>query len=527
MSRCQLEEKKLGAGRNGGANIKAASSTPAQSSNRRSDSGVQTTSVNANKNYGHSRAVSGPGPHMSGNSTTGSRGISAAQNGCQPLGATNELAPIAQGCEKVLREGVEVGKPTKNSRTFSSPHRKRRDRQTEHVDEECSYSDDMKELLKTTGGENVQGYPNGSKRFDWVKTLRIGGAVSVRENQACSDFASQVQGKTSSSPHQKLRESDELECVARDMKIPTSVSKSVQTGGASAEDTSAKTSGVILEDRHDSESRLKRRPDNSSSIENRPGKSGKKTLFPEEMGGLDSRINYHLLKAGLRRAPSLWKTGPVRNALRVKKKTFGSRSPRKDGGKRLRTRTLFDLNLKAYSAKVAPHEAKLGDQAQPRTRECQEGVDVQWQSEVADCEAEYETFVENTDVGLHDSDEDTSNVKREVLTSEEEEQKRSSPSSVSTLEAKAKLSEAPVLSLMKTPQTPKKTFIRCIDLVVATKKKNQLSKINGRKPSGVRYSYRRIDCSKSPGTNSYGLHKDCQIKPQINEGELECNSKDG
>jgi len=378
--------------------------------------------------------------------------------------------------------------------------------------------------------------------------------------QACSDSA---QGKASF-PHQ---ESDELEYYA-----PTSVSKSVQTGGVSTEDrfNDAKTSEILhvvdnqsrarrpeMAIRHnpllqiksrpsdhgdlqpsesagkdggydfrpssfptamkvtgDSESRLKRRPD-SSSIESRPGKNGKRTLSPEEMGVLDSRINYHMLKAGLRRrAPS------IRNALRVKKKTFGSRSPRKDGGKRLRTRTMLDLNLKAYSAKVVPHEEKFGPP-------CQEGVDVQWQSEVADCEAEYETFVENTDV--HGCEEDTSNASREVPTSEKEEsQKRiTSPSRISNPEVKAKLSEAPVLSLMKTPQAPKKTFIRCIDLVVASKKKNQLSKVNGRKICGVRYSFRRVDCSKSLLTDDCGLDRDCQFDPQVNQGTLVTSKVNG
>lgn len=201
-----------------------------------------------------------------------------------------------------LSQGCELGKANKNS---SSPSRKRRDRQTEeHVDEN-SYSDDMKDLMKPSAAEaNVGGYPDLGKRFDWVKTLRIAG---VREPQGCSDDA------------------------------PISLSKSVQTGGAldCLIDNDARASEVL------EESRLKRRP------------NGKRTLCsPDEMGSLDSRVNKHLLKAGLRRAPSHWKPGPARNALRVKKKIFGSRSPRKDGGKRLRTRTLLDVNFTPYSAKV-------------------------------------------------------------------------------------------------------------------------------------------------------------------------------
>lgn len=65
------------------------------------------------------------------------------------------------------------------------------------------------------------------------------------------------------------------------------------------EDIFVKILGVILEDRYDSESRFKRWLDNSSSIENWFGKSGKKILFFEEMGGLDFRINYYLFKVGL------------------------------------------------------------------------------------------------------------------------------------------------------------------------------------------------------------------------------------
>lgn len=477
--------------------------------------------------------MSGQGIHVSGNGASVSR-TSAAQNACQPLGA-NEPTATAQG-------GVEAGKSSKNSRVAASPHRKRRDRQTEEHVDECLYSDDTKDHSKPiVQGSQTQGYPNGSKRFDWVKTLRIAG---VQETQGSADGA---QGKASS-PHQ---ECDVIECFAR-----SSVSKSVQTAASTDGCCNDAKTFQVLENRSktgrpetvtrhtplhqvkpgraqlgdlqvsesvgeggvndsrassfhmtatgDSESRLKRRPD-CSSIENRPGKSGKRMLSTEEMGGLDSRINYHLLKAGLRRTPSL------RNALRVKKKTFGSRSPRKDGGKRLRTRTLLDLNFMAYSTKVAPRVEKL-------CPPCQERVDVPWQREVADCEAEYETFVETTDVGGFE--EETSNVSREVATSVgEESQKRSSSiaSRISTPDVKAKLSEAPVLSLMKTPQAPRKTFIRCIDLVVATKKKSQLSKLNGRKTSGVRYSYRRVDCSKSPLMGSYAPEEDCLVEPQVDE----------
>lgn len=203
----------------------------------------------------------------------------------------------------VANELSEFGKANKNS---PSPSRKRRDRQTEeHVDEN-SYSDDMKDPMKPSAAaeaSNVGGYPN---RFDWVKTLRIAGGVREPQDDA-----------------------------------PVSLSKSVQAGGVSdclIDNNDGARASEVLE---------KRRPDRK--------RNGKRTLCdPDEMGSLGSRVNKHLLKAGLRRAPSShWKPGPARNALRVKKKIFGSRSPRKDGGKRLRTRTLLDVNFTPYSAKVA------------------------------------------------------------------------------------------------------------------------------------------------------------------------------
>lgn len=193
-----------------------------------------------------------------------------------------------------------------NNKNSPSSSRKRRDRQTEeHVDEN-SYSDDMKDLMKPSAAaeaSNVGGYPN---RFDWVKTLRIAGGVREPQDGA-----------------------------------PVSLSKSVQTGGGASD--------CLIDNNSDaraSEVLEKRRPDGR--------RNGKRTLCdPDEMGSLGSRVSKHLLKAGLRRAPSShWKPGPARNALRVKKKIFGSRSPRKDGGKRLRTRTLLDVNFTPYSAKV-------------------------------------------------------------------------------------------------------------------------------------------------------------------------------
>ncbi|KAG0624113.1 hypothetical protein M758_3G225300 [Ceratodon purpureus] len=533
----RLEEKKLGV-RNIGTN-KGTPSTSAPSSNRGSDSGT-TAAFNSSKNHSHSR--------------TGSRGSGAVHNGCQH--GANEVAPI-QGDEKVFRETVETGKASRNSRIFASPYKRRRERRTEeHVDDQCSYSDDMKDRLRT-GGANAQGYPNGNKRFDWVKTLRFGGA-GVRDNQGCADLNSQMQIKDSSSPQKEfeevdpetwLRDSGDHEIFPRDTKTSMSVSKSVQAGGASPDCIESSTwAPTDSDDRRDSESRPKIRPDRS--IENRSGKCGMRTSSPEDMGGLDSRITHHLLKAGLRRAPSLWKLTPgysrqvSSNALRLKKKAFGSRSPRRDGGRRLRRRTLSDLNMMAYPVK-ALHEEKFFDKKESESqawqlkekelRKCEDAIDAQWQREVADYEAEYETFVENTeDSGIHDNldtEEYTSTVNREVPTSgshsEEDAQKRS-PSSVSTQE-KARLSEAPVLSLAKTPPATKKTFIRCIELVVATKKKIQLSKINGRKANpGGPYAYRRVDCSERPSTDGYGsLDKDCYVKTHANGGKHATSKTNG
>ena len=538
----RLEERKLG-GRNVGTN-KVTSSASAPPVNRGSDSGT-TAALNFSNNHSHLR--------------TGSKG-SGAHNGCQHV--ANEVT-VTQGGEKVFRESVDAGRASKTFRTFSSPYRRRQERRTEeHVDDQCSYSDDMRDRLRI-GGANVQGYPNGNRRFDWVKTLRFG-SVGVRDKHGCV-VTSQVQNKDSFSsqkefeevdPETWLRDSGEDENFRRGTKTSTSVSKSVQAGGPSPEsiETCAWTS-TDADDKRDSESRLKRRPD--CSIENRNGKSGNRDPSPDEMGGLDSRITHHLLKAGLRRAPSLCKTpGNARpvpyNALRLKKKTFGSRSPRRDGGKRLRRRTLTDLNLMVGSVCAeerfpvkAPHGEKIVDKKENESqawqlkeeevRKCEDAIDTQWQQEVADYEAEYETFVEKTeDVGLHnnlDAEEYTSIVNREVPTSgchsEEDAQKRS-PSSVSTQE-KAKLSEAPILSLAKTPPATKKTFIRCIELVVATKKKNQLANINGRKANpGCGYPYRRVDCSERPSTDGYGtLDKDCYVKIHANGGKHATSKTNG
>lgn len=152
---------------------------------------------------------------------------------------------------------------------------------------------------------------------------------------------------------------------------------------------------------------------------------------------------------------------------------------------------------------VVPNEEKL------KERECEEEEeseeDVQWQGEVADCEAEYETFV---------GEDIASNVGRDEG---EGSQKRSSNASATS---PAKLFEAPALSLMKASHAPKKTFIRCIDLMVASKKKNQLSKLNGRSKvssGGRSSSHRRLD---SLLMDDCELAKDRQPDPPSNEGKL-------
>jgi hypothetical protein len=199
------------------------------------------------------------------------------------------------------------------------------------------------------------------------------------------------------------------------------------------------------------------------------------------------------------------------------------------------------LNLMAFPAK-APHEEKVVDKKESESegwqlkeeeiRKCEDAIDAQWQREVADYEAEYETFVENTeDVGLHgnlDTEEYTSIVNKEAPSHSEEDAQKRSPSSVSTQE-KARLSEAPVLSLAKTPPATKKTFIRCIELVVATKKKNQQSKTNGRNAnSGGGYSYRKVDCSERPSTDGCGsLDKDCYVKTHANGGKHATSKTNG
>lgn len=331
--------------------------------------------------------------------------------------------------------------------------------------------DDMKEHSRT-GGANVQGgYPDGNKRFDWVKTLRFGG-VTVREDQGCADLTSQMDSKASS-PIKEFTDVD-AETWLRDSnehERPTSMSKSVQAGGNSSPDC-----------RFDDPPR--KRPD--SSI----GKPFCKRVGSpsEEIPGLDSRLAHHLVKAGLRRAPSFWRVPGIRPVpggatLKMKKKAFGSRSPRKDGGKRFRRRTLFDPKPSSPSNHVGAKEDK-NEQCELKVETPAEAaVTLQ---EVGDYEAEYETFVENTsDVGLQhrnkalDSEEYTSVVNREAH-EDGTPQARKSPEKAEAPAAVSSLTKPP-------PPATKRTFIRCIELVVATKKKSQvLSKLNGvRKDSGI------------------------------------------
>lgn len=512
-SRSQLEERKLG-----GRYIGSSKGAPSVCSNRGSGSGTTTAFIRANRNHPNSRASSGS--QTSGNSRASSTHSRATE------------ATLVQRWGKVFKESVQAAKSSHKPRTaFSSKGRER-----ELVDHECSYSDDMKECHLRTVGANVQGYPDGNKRFDWVKTLRFGG-VSVRENQGpcAADFASQMDGEASS-PQKEFADID-AETWLRDTSdherlgcIPTSMSKSVQAGGRYSPegrvDTCARTCSADREDRLDRpESRPKRRPDNSS-VENGFGKPGKRCGSPDELGVLDSRLAHHLVKAGLRRAPSFWRVPgirPVPNAnMKAKKMAFGSRSPRKDGGKRLRRRILFEPKSNPGSDHVPPEE-KGGEREENASQQCELKVeqtrefdeattDTQWQKEVGDYEAEYETFVENTsDVGLQhdnlDSEEYTSVVNREEQTSVHSEEdhgpKLRRPSSCISTQEKAKLAEVPVVSLTKQPlQATRKTFIRCIELVVAPKKKNQLSKLNGRKASGMGYSSHRrvLECSERPSS---------------------------
>ncbi|XP_024363058.1 uncharacterized protein [Physcomitrium patens] len=468
-SRCPAEDRKL-ANRTSGSTNKRGTSTARQLSNRGNDSGA---SVSFNL---HS-LISPRCKAASGNSTAGSR-ASSTYYGC-PHGAT-ETGPV----QKVLSEGVECGKlSNKKSRTIASPYRKRVEIPTEEVVEECSYSDDMQDHLRTDGAD-MEGYPNGSKRFDWVKTLRFGGA-GVRGELGCADFASEVNGKSSSSqkefaevdPETWLRDSGEHECYhARNGAIPPSKTKSVQDGRVSSDsahiETYSQCQTDVEHDRNDhNENRQKRRLDRSIKTSKRtPSPSPDAHAHYDEVGGLDSRLAHHLVKAGLRRAPSFWRVPGIsrvpsnpRNLKKKKKKkktTFRSQSPTKDGGRRCRRKTLFDstplVNPNPAQA-LAPEEIFGGrrddenhlwrfKEEKQTPRECDHAVDGQWHKKNADYEAEYETFVENTDVRLHENleNEYTSVVNREAPTitshREEDEQRRRIPFSMPT-QRKTLLSE--------------------------------------------------------------------------------------
>lgn len=520
-SRSQLEDHKLG-GRHIGTNKRV----PSIISSRGSDTEI-TIACNFNKNHSNSRASFTS--QASGNNTIGSRLVEAT---------------LVQRWGKVLRETIQVGKRNNKSRTFSSMQRKGQKRE---LMDECSYSDDIKEHSRTSGA-NVQGYPDGNKRFDWMKTLHFGRG-NVCENHGCVDFTSQI-GSKPSSPQKEFRDIDaetwlqgssEHECFPRETVISTLISKSVQAGGSffpkEGVDTCAQTP-IDLDDKHKPKSMSKKKP-NSNFVDNRFGQPSKRLGSLDDMMGLDSRLAHHLVKVGLRRAPSFWRVPGIRpmpNAtLKLKKKTFGSRSPKKDGGKHLHRKILFDHHLNCSpEEKIGTRKQNVNQQCELKvepTRKSDEATDhAQWQKEVGDYEAEYETFVENTDVGVHntlDSQEYTSVVNREALTSlhssEEDGPKRSPSNCMVSTQEKARHSEVPVVSLTKPPPpTTKKTFIRCIELVVATKKKNQFSEINGCKACGIigYKSHRRVlECSERPSCDVCGMDKDYHTRIHVIKGK--------
>ncbi|XP_024363562.1 uncharacterized protein [Physcomitrium patens] len=521
-SRFKIEDRLLEGGRIKGAN----SSTPAQSSSRGSDSGASssTATFNVDKNQPHSR--DGSGGHSSENSTTGPRG-SAMHCGVHQHGA-NEAVDSVQGRVQNFREDGEDGASNK-ARSFSRAYMKcvrGRGAAGIHL-EECSYSDDMKVNLRI-GGMNVQGHPNGSKQFDWEK-FRFQGTAGLRGNE---EFVEAIDSRILPKLNSQVGFAEvHAETWLSNGGTSISVSKSAQPGEGNSPAELAWTS-TDGNDKQECENRGKRLPDRR--IENRHATSGMRDAdSPKEICGLDSRTAHHLLKAGLRRKPYFWKTprlGPVPRILRLKKKTFGTRSPRKDCGKRLRRRTLFDLNLNLKTNLMSAGAAlEEGDDensdsgSQPwqlmeeETGGSEETVDAQCQREVADYKAEYATFVENTAVRLHKNSENedyTSIINLQALTS-------GARSKVNEL----KLSEAPLVWLSKPSSQPaKKTYIKCVELVMAMKKKNRLCKLNGRKAFGDGYSYRRMDCLVGSKDND-GMEKELHNRADGNGGGASHNTE--
>lgn len=355
-------------------------------------------------------------------------------------------------------------------------------------------------------------YPDSNKRFEWVKMLRSSG-IGLHGSSERGEYlvkpndesAPEIESSGIDAAQKTVGElanfwsGDDCDTADYSGVSTTSPSKSVQASGtspiAATEDVQEHEVALVLDNQDDhngSGSRVKRGPE--PGLEHRPMKSGKKSASPsDDMGALDSRTALHLLKAGLRRVPS-FKTTPVSSPfpsnLRSKSKSLGVRSSKKDGGKRLKKRGRGDVPKKPVLA-MNEEDERVNDTTLmediPKSEELRKQEEAkqkaaEWQKpEMSNYEAEYETFVDASDESgrsceVVDSCQEPLGVSGGLS---EDKDSKQSPSSITTQE-KWTLSEAPVVSLVKTPKSTKKTFIRCIELVGAIRNK-ELPKTSQRK----------------------------------------------
>jgi hypothetical protein len=170
-------------------------------------------------------------------------------------------------------------------------------------------------------------YHDSSRRFEWVKTLRSGVKGlhnSTRPGSSSSPPVEtmQIMPDCSSIGTAVKQAPEEIllthHCVAElpkelEADSTTPENRAIDTGGnLSAVDDHESCSlqrDVNVPPRRNGSQMLakvqKRQLD--SSFENKPGKTGKLSTNEEDTGFLDTRVALHLLKAGLKRAPSFGK----------------------------------------------------------------------------------------------------------------------------------------------------------------------------------------------------------------------------
>jgi hypothetical protein len=407
-------------------------------------------------------------------------------------------------------------------------------------------------------------YHDSSRHFEWVKTLRSG--VKGLHN-------STTQGSSSSPPVETMQIMPDCSSIGTPVKqapeeilltrhcvadLPkeleadstTPENKAIDTGGSLSavddhESCSLQRDVNVPPSRNGSQMLAKvQKRQLDSSFENRPGKTGKLSINEEDTGFLDTRVALHLLKAGLKRAPSFGKrpgSSPLQanfcskfessnyrkdgrrpvsspfpanfcsksqssnyrkdsrshfqrsqgglhefrhpgkdassceqvnaKTLRIFKGEKKIRLPRKDlqlphGGEMSEQKQGFSNKEEGKVEHEEIHEAagntkNAGIQEPRHVHELDKETTLKWQEERKSYEADYESFVEPSDIRAHQSD--------------EADDSKQSDSSLSR-EDIARLSNAAVLCLTKTSHPMKTSYVRCIELVVTTGNKNSSQK---------------------------------------------------